>query len=163
MIYGLQEAIQDLSSNHSYEITLESLFNAPVQQLKYYKVLYGVSFPSELRVIMTKYSYENQRLLDSAEPGRADHKLLVRANKCIDTVMLMAQKNMGKSLTSPRSHSKALPVVTPIQTGISEMRLDNSDSELAEFERKLDRSEVVDLFTGTPTVCCFCCHRCMIY
>ena len=29
--------------NANYDITLESLFNAPVQQLKYYKMLYGVS------------------------------------------------------------------------------------------------------------------------
>lgn len=34
---------QDLSMKANYEITLESLFNAPVQQLKYYKMLYGVS------------------------------------------------------------------------------------------------------------------------
>ncbi|CDH49054.1 related to gef1 protein [Lichtheimia corymbifera JMRC:FSU:9682] len=133
---AIRKLLQDLSMKANYEITLESLFNAPVQQLKYYKMLYG-------------------RLLESAEPGRADHKLLLKANQRIDTVMLMAQKSSAKSasssdhVSSARLHSKALPVVTPIQTDMSRM----SSSELVSFQNNLDCSKVVDVFTGAPTQC----------
>ncbi|KAI9260697.1 hypothetical protein BDA99DRAFT_512893 [Phascolomyces articulosus] len=133
---GIQNLLNDLSTQASYVITLESLFNAPVQQLKYYKVLYS-------------------RLLESAEPGRADHKLLVKANRRIDTVMLMAQKSSGKSTvaadpssspSSSRAHTKSLPIVTPIQTDMTSVR-----SEFITFDGcKLDCSQIVDLFSGAP-------------
>ncbi|KAI8149302.1 hypothetical protein BJV82DRAFT_573656 [Fennellomyces sp. T-0311] len=133
---GIQRLLKDLSTTASYEISLESLFNAPVQQLKYYKVLYS-------------------RLLESAEPGRADHKLLVKANRRIDTVMLMAQKSSGKSTlavdhpsssSASRAHTKPLPIVTPIQTDMTSVR-----PEFIQFDDlKLDCSQVIDLFTGAP-------------
>ncbi|KAG2224368.1 hypothetical protein INT45_006768 [Circinella minor] len=133
---GIQKLLHDISTQASYEITLESLFNAPVQQLKYYKVLYS-------------------RLLESAEPGRADHKLLVKANRRIDTVMLMAQKISGissvagdpsSSPSSSRAHTKPLPIVTPIQTDMTSVR-----SEFITFDGcKLDCSQIVDLFSGSP-------------
>ncbi|CEI87487.1 hypothetical protein RMCBS344292_01899 [Rhizopus microsporus] len=69
----VSKLLHDLSANASYEITLESLFNAPIQQLKYYKSLYS-------------------RLLDGIDHGTHDHKLLTNANKRIDTILLMSQK-----------------------------------------------------------------------
>ncbi|ORE04936.1 hypothetical protein BCV72DRAFT_210266 [Rhizopus microsporus var. microsporus] len=69
----VSKLLHDLSANASYEITLESLFNAPIQQLKYYKSLYS-------------------RLLDGIDYGTHDHKLLTNANKRIDTILLMSQK-----------------------------------------------------------------------
>ncbi|KAI9493821.1 hypothetical protein BDB00DRAFT_821726 [Zychaea mexicana] len=136
---GIQKLLKDLSAQASYEISLESLFNAPAQQLNYYKVLYS-------------------RLLESAEPGRADHKLLVKANRRIDTVMLMAQKSSGKSsgATDPssspsssasRAHTKPLPIVTPIQTNMTSVR---SELIMSFDGCKLDCSQVVDLFSGSP-------------
>lgn len=68
--------------------------------------------------------------------------------------MLMAQKSSAKSasssdhVSSARLHSKALPVVTPIQTDMSRM----SPSELVSLQNNLDCSKVVDVFTGAPTV-----------
>ncbi|KAL0089337.1 hypothetical protein F4703DRAFT_1733783 [Phycomyces blakesleeanus] len=38
----IRQLLNNLSANFPYEITLESLFNAPNQQLKYYKMLYSV-------------------------------------------------------------------------------------------------------------------------
>lgn len=69
---SIQNVLQTLSANVSYEINLESLFNAPVQQLKYYKGLYS-------------------RLLEGTDSGRADHKLLTSANKRIDMIMIMSK------------------------------------------------------------------------
>ena len=102
-----------------------------------------------------------QRLLESAEPGRADHKLLVKANRRIDTVMLMAQKISGKSSiaadpssspsSSSKAHTKPLPIVTPIQTDMTSVR-----SEFITFDTcKLDCSQIVDLFSGAPMVCIY--------
>ncbi|KAI9316279.1 hypothetical protein BX666DRAFT_1949065 [Dichotomocladium elegans] len=129
---AIRQLLQNLSSSATYEITLETLFNAPIQQLRYYKMLYG-------------------RLLESAEPGRADHKLLLEANQRIDTVMLMAQKTNNKPTTSAdhispaRLQTKALPAVTPIQTDITPLH-----PELAAFQKQLNCSQVTDLFTGAP-------------
>lgn len=77
----------------------------------------------------------------------------------------MAQKRSAKSasssdhVSSARLHSKALPVVTPIQTDMSRM----SPSELVSFQNNLDCSKVVDVFTGAPTVCYYCLymHTCI--
>ncbi|KAK4520351.1 uncharacterized protein ATC70_008485 [Mucor velutinosus] len=71
---SIQQLLQNLSANVSYEINLESLFNAPIQQLKYYKGLYS-------------------RLLEGTDAGRADHKLLTSANKRIDMIMIMSKGN----------------------------------------------------------------------
>ncbi|KAG1576191.1 hypothetical protein G6F46_001594 [Rhizopus delemar] len=43
----ISSLIQDLSSKASYEITLQSLFEAPLQQLKYYKTLYAKLFDQD--------------------------------------------------------------------------------------------------------------------
>lgn len=40
---SIQGLLQNLSANVPYDISLETLFNAPIQQLTYYKGLYGVS------------------------------------------------------------------------------------------------------------------------
>jgi hypothetical protein len=44
---SIQSLLQNLSANVSHDINLESLFNAPIQQLKYYKGLYSVSKKEE--------------------------------------------------------------------------------------------------------------------
>ncbi|KAI8642061.1 hypothetical protein BD408DRAFT_417017 [Parasitella parasitica] len=67
---SIQALLRNLSASLSYEINLEALFNAPIQQLKYYKGLYS-------------------RLLEGTDAGRADHKLLTSANKRIDMIMAM--------------------------------------------------------------------------
>ncbi|KAG1420881.1 hypothetical protein G6F58_003992 [Rhizopus delemar] len=43
----ISRLIQDLSGKASYEITLQSLFEAPLQQLKYYKTLYAKLFDQD--------------------------------------------------------------------------------------------------------------------
>ncbi|ORX62383.1 hypothetical protein DM01DRAFT_1331809 [Hesseltinella vesiculosa] len=81
---SIDKLLRDLSSSAAYDITLESLFNAPIQQLKYYHGLYT-------------------RLLDSADPSRRDYKQLVDATKRLDTILALVshQAKQGSSLTSP--------------------------------------------------------------
>lgn len=40
---SIQGLLQNLSANVLYDLNLETLFNAPIQQLTYYKGLYSVS------------------------------------------------------------------------------------------------------------------------
>ncbi|KAF7729464.1 hypothetical protein EC973_004444 [Apophysomyces ossiformis] len=130
---SLKHLLDNLSANQSYQLTLESLFNAPIQQLKYYKMLYN-------------------RLLDSTDPGRADHRLLYQANKRIDTIMLMAQKAGSRPVhahtNESRMHNKApagLPSIkTNLPTGTT-----SEPSEVGLFQSQMDCSHVVDIFSGT--------------
>ncbi|KAI8071690.1 hypothetical protein BC940DRAFT_293451 [Gongronella butleri] len=75
---SINQLLKDLSTSASYDISLESLFNAPIQQLKYYHGLYT-------------------RLLDSADVSRPDYKPLVDATKRLDTILALAphQVKMG--------------------------------------------------------------------
>ncbi|OBZ86929.1 hypothetical protein A0J61_05017, partial [Choanephora cucurbitarum] len=68
----IQSVLQELSSSASYDLTLESLFNAPIQQLKYYKELYN-------------------RLKEGTSPDRTDYRVLMRAIEKINTVMKMVR------------------------------------------------------------------------
>ncbi|KAG0173624.1 hypothetical protein DFQ28_011116 [Apophysomyces sp. BC1034] len=126
---SLQYLLDNLSENQSYQITLESLFNAPIQQLKYYKMLYN-------------------RLLESTDPGRADHRLLYKANKRIDTIMLMAQKASSRPVhahpNESRIHNKATATLPHIRTN-----LQSEESEVTMFEGQVDCSRVVDIFSGS--------------
>ncbi|KAI8372051.1 hypothetical protein EDC96DRAFT_552231 [Choanephora cucurbitarum] len=69
---AIQSVLQELSSSASYDLTLESLFNAPIQQLKYYKELYN-------------------RLKEGTSPDRTDYRVLMRAIEKIDTVIRMVR------------------------------------------------------------------------
>ncbi|KAI9486260.1 MAG: hypothetical protein EXX96DRAFT_548348 [Benjaminiella poitrasii] len=113
---SIRNLLQNLSNHLSYEINLESFFNAPIQQLKYYKTLYN-------------------RLLEGTDSGQADHKLLLAANKRINTIMMMS------NTASPIIHrSTGTNVPFSIQTDFS--------SDLATFERKVNCSRTMDLHTG---------------
>lgn len=83
---SIDQLLKDLSRSASYDITLESLFNAPIQQLKYYYSLYT-------------------RLLDSADPGRPDFKHLTDATRCLETILALSQK--------PSASKSGLPVLPP--------------------------------------------------
>ncbi|GAN01510.1 hypothetical protein MAM1_0008d00943 [Mucor ambiguus] len=82
---SIQQLLQNLSASVSYEINLESLFNAPIQQLKYYKGLYS-------------------RLLEGTDAGRADHKLLTSANKRIDMIMMMSKSGSSVNVNHKDSN-----------------------------------------------------------
>ncbi|CAO3576349.1 unnamed protein product [Absidia cylindrospora] len=83
---SIDQLLKDLSRSASYDISLESLFNAPIQQLKYYYGLYA-------------------RLLDSADPGRPDFKHLTDATRCLETILALSQK--------PSTSKSGLPVLPP--------------------------------------------------
>ncbi|KAJ2962037.1 hypothetical protein NQZ79_g2800 [Umbelopsis isabellina] len=143
---ALKTVLQALSTQHSYEITMESLINAPIQRLLYYKILYS-------------------RLLETTEPGRSDHQLLAQANKRIDTIMLMAKKNNTHThvMTSPSLHhvlspparQRSLPnAPPPIQTSFSSpynpIQGNAAHAAIMELERKIDSSTAVDVFSREP-------------
>ncbi|GAA5803385.1 hypothetical protein HPULCUR_008864 [Helicostylum pulchrum] len=118
---SIHSLLANLSANVSYDINLETLFNSPLQQLKYYKGLYN-------------------RLLEGTDSGRADHKLLLSANKRIDMVMAMAKSNTpNKPVANKMMDNNILP---PIQTNFS------APSDLTTFERQIDCSRTVDLYGG---------------
>lgn len=96
---SIQQLLQNLSASVSYEINLESLFNAPIQQLKYYKGLYS-------------------RLLEGTDAGRADHKLLTSANKRIDTIMIMSRGNNSVNVNYKDSN---LPFIQTNFSGNSDL------------------------------------------
>lgn len=122
---SIQSTLRNLSANASYDINLESLFNAPIQQLKYYKGLYS-------------------RLLEGTDSGRADHKLLLKANKRIDMIMVMA-KNSAPSKSNNKKLENNLPF---IQTDFHPSGQSPSQSDLTTFERQVDCSRTVDLHGG---------------
>ncbi|GAA5816098.1 hypothetical protein MFLAVUS_009620 [Mucor flavus] len=117
---SIHSLLANLSANVSYDINLETLFNSPLQQLKYYKGLYS-------------------RLLEGTDSGRADHKLLLNANKRIDMVMAMAKNGTPNKPVTNRMMDNILP---PIQTNFS------PPSDLTTFERQVDCSRTVDLYGG---------------
>ncbi|KAI8990965.1 hypothetical protein BDF20DRAFT_908789 [Mycotypha africana] len=129
-IQAIQDLLQNLSENAAYEITLESLFSAPVQQLKYYKGLYS-------------------RLLDSTEPDKEDYRLLLRASERINTIQkLMPKADLStiNDMSSNTVHS-TVSRLPSINTNFDV--LDTPQSELATFLRQVDCSRTVDLFNGT--------------
>ncbi|KAI9302553.1 hypothetical protein BJ944DRAFT_269782 [Cunninghamella echinulata] len=87
---SIDRLLKDLSYSASYDITLESLFNAPIQQLKYYLGLYN-------------------RLLESADPSKPDFKLLTNATRRLETILSLSQKPL-----SSKSNVAMLP--PPIRT-----------------------------------------------
>jgi hypothetical protein len=125
---------------------LESLFNAPIQQLKYYKGLYSVR--KRKKQIKTgrknSHSFLKQRLLDGTDSGRADHKLLLNANKRIDMIMVMARNTQATASTTT---SKQANNQLNIQTNFA-----STNSDLIIFERQVDCSRTVDLYTGAQIV-----------
>ncbi|CAM0135165.1 unnamed protein product [Umbelopsis sp. WA50703] len=144
---ALKTVLQALSTQHSYEITMESLINAPIQRLLYYKILYG-------------------RLLETTEPGRSDHQLLTQANRRIDTIMLMAKKNNTTAMTSPTFHhvqspparQKSLPnVPPPIQTSFNSPYVpaqgNAGHAAIMDLERKIDPTTAVDVFSRESKKC----------
>jgi len=143
---AVKAALYALSVQHSYEITMESLVNAPIQRMLYYKILYS-------------------RLLETTEPGRSDHQLLTQANQRIDTIMLMAKKNTARAMTSPIPSQatsppvrlKSLPNVPHIQTTFSPqyspMQAPNAQSAILDLEKKIDPTSAVDVFSREPKMC----------
>lgn len=79
--------LQNLSFQREEAITLDTLFVSPLERMRYYKKLYV-------------------RLLETSEPGRSDHKLLVQANHRIDMVLLMAQKTVSTPKPPPPTVSQ---------------------------------------------------------
>ncbi|KAI8082903.1 uncharacterized protein BX664DRAFT_185671 [Halteromyces radiatus] len=83
---SIDQLLKDLSQSASYDISLESLFNAPIQQLKYYHGLYN-------------------RLLESADPSRSDFQHLTKATRSLETILSLSQKSV--------SSKSGLPVLPP--------------------------------------------------
>ncbi|CAO3676192.1 unnamed protein product [Umbelopsis ramanniana] len=144
---SVKAALYALSVQHSYEITMESLVNAPIQRMLYYKILYG-------------------RLLETTEPGRSDHQLLAQANQRIDTIMLMAKKNTramtsplpSHIVASPPSRQKSLPNVPHINTTFSPpyspmQKPPQTQSAILDLEKMIDASTAVDVFSREPKKC----------
>lgn len=133
---SIQSLLRNLSANVSYDINLESLFDAPIQQLKYYKGLYS-------------------RLLEGSDSGRADHKLLLKANKRIDMIMAMARNSTPNKSSafssatninnSKKMDSNTLPF---IQTDFQSSGNNTQSLDLTTFERQVDCSRTVDLYGG---------------
>ncbi|KAL9555772.1 hypothetical protein MBANPS3_002211 [Mucor bainieri] len=121
---SIQQLLQHLSASVAYEINLESLFNAPIQQLKYYKGLYS-------------------RLLEGTDAGRADHKLLTSANKRIDMIMIMSKGSNSSSVNVNHYNNSNKDAHLPfIQTNFS------ANADLTTFERQVDCSRTADLYSG---------------
>ncbi|KAG2188363.1 hypothetical protein INT44_001116 [Umbelopsis vinacea] len=144
---SVKAALYALSAQHSYEITMESLVNAPIQRMLYYKILYG-------------------RLLETTEPGRSDHQLLAQANQRIDTIMLMAKKNTramtsplpSHIVSSPPSRQKSLPNVPHINTTFSPQyspmpKPPLPQGAILDLEKMIDASTAVDVFSREPKKC----------
>ncbi|KAI7875136.1 hypothetical protein K492DRAFT_240441 [Lichtheimia hyalospora FSU 10163] len=65
---ALERRLKEISMRTNRQVSLSSLFSAPMEQLRYYKALYT-------------------RFLESAQPGRSDHKLLIKTIQRIDTTL----------------------------------------------------------------------------
>ncbi|RUS13792.1 hypothetical protein BC937DRAFT_94774, partial [Endogone sp. FLAS-F59071] len=101
----LQMVLTNLSLQREENITLDTLFASPLERMRYYKKLYV-------------------RLLESTEPGRSDHKLLMQANHRIDMVLLMAQKTVSTPKQPPLPVSQP---TTPTSVASSTSAVTNSD------------------------------------
>lgn len=84
-----------------------------------------------------------QRLLEGADPGKADHKLLLNANKRIDMIMKMSKNNVPVK----QANYTSAPSLPMIQTNFQ-----SSSSELVNFEHQVDCSRVVDVHNGQRIV-----------
>ncbi|KAI8992694.1 hypothetical protein BDB01DRAFT_446792 [Pilobolus umbonatus] len=119
--------LNTLSVDNAYDITLETLFDAPIEQLKYYKALYN-------------------RLLNSTQPGRADHRLLIGANKRLDMIMAMA---VNRSNGAQDSHLKNKHMLPPLKTSFEHPSIEH-ESVIEIFQQQVDCSRTVDLYSGAP-------------
>lgn len=86
--------------------------------------------------------------MDGTDSGRADHKLLLNANKRIDMIMTMARNNnpppTASSSTTSRQANNQLNIQTNFQS--------TTNSDLTTFEQQVDCSRTVDLYTGAQIV-----------
>ncbi|KAL1915759.1 uncharacterized protein VTP21DRAFT_6518 [Calcarisporiella thermophila] len=87
----LQDRLAMLSARKIQEVTLDYLFNIPLDRLKYYKKLY-------------------KRLYQSSEPGRSDHQLLKNANDRLDEVLLLAHQAREKQPAYPQASPRLVGV-----------------------------------------------------
>ncbi|KAL1920482.1 uncharacterized protein VTP21DRAFT_859 [Calcarisporiella thermophila] len=162
----LQQKLKAISSQKFHEVTLDYLFNLPLERLYEYKNLYS-------------------RLYQSSQPGRTDHDLLFKANQRLDSVLRLANMAREKRPANPSggkspemyfpngnghpppspmsaysanestlSSPSRSPAVSPLP---SPMRMDFHHGEEADpivaFERTINCSYVRDLFTLQPKKC----------
>ncbi|KAI9493603.1 hypothetical protein BDB00DRAFT_872274 [Zychaea mexicana] len=141
---SISHLLENLSANFKCKITLETLFEAPLKRLHYYKALY-------------------HKLLQCTKPGRADHNLLLRANERIDTLINMSQNNIAisKSPSITSLHDSHRQQVRLKQQQREELkRMEEQIHEplpsikldpniLASFIDQVDCSQVRDFFSRT--------------
>ncbi|KAI9320962.1 hypothetical protein BX666DRAFT_2024566 [Dichotomocladium elegans] len=111
---SIRACLDSISSAESNASKLKTLFDAPVQRLSYYKELYS-------------------RLLKATKPGRADHDLLVRANRRIDALLQVSELTDSPSRQQPTGS-----VLKPPQ------------ETLFAFLKRSDCTGVMDFFTRSP-------------
>ncbi|KAG0180272.1 hypothetical protein DFQ29_000969 [Apophysomyces sp. BC1021] len=154
---SLQPLLDQLSANVSYKVTLESLFNAPAEQLKQYRTLYNVS-RGPLGIMVDQgadadlfLSFYEQQLIDGTDRSQTDHGLLLKASQKLDTIILMVQKHTMQS-TSTSLSSFELDMDSLTLGGSQDLfttKLDFSPKE-EPFENQVDCSHVVDIVSGSP-------------
>ncbi|KAF7728426.1 hypothetical protein EC973_006104 [Apophysomyces ossiformis] len=123
---SLQPLLNELSANVSRKITLESLFNAPAEQLQQYKVLFN-------------------KLMDTTDRGQTDHGLLLKAAQKLDAMLLVVQKHTVLSTNTSLSS---------FELDLDSLTLNGSNPILSSkedpFETQVDCSNVVDIVNGAP-------------
>ncbi|KAI9323184.1 hypothetical protein BX666DRAFT_2021935 [Dichotomocladium elegans] len=118
--------LNTLSLNLSRKITLQSLFDAPLQRLEYYKCLYN-------------------RLFQSTKPGRPDHALLLRANNRIDKLILLTKLDHGHPTSESHDHKAAYGIHDRHEYNDNECA-DHQSNTKAGAGRKAFRETVIDFY-----------------
>ncbi|KAI8140120.1 hypothetical protein BJV82DRAFT_623984 [Fennellomyces sp. T-0311] len=140
---SIRHLLETLSASMNCNITLDSLFEAPVKRLHYYKALY-------------------HRLYESTKPGRPDHQLLLNANQRIDTLIHLSQNDtpVVKSLPALHDDSHRQQVRIRQQQRQQQEQVRRAEQEklppikcdpkvLAAFTDQVDCSRVLDFYSRT--------------